>query len=126
MKELLTEMNVEYQSAFSVDCRIDVFTAGLGADYSFAAGLEYRETSNEVLFNASQIYSATLVEVDGYYDTDRFSDILSREVLQDAADVQRGEMTPERFIALYGTHVVLAGYYGGAGSSNSFLRHTGG
>lgn len=125
MKELLTEMNVEYQSAFSVDCGIDVFTAGHGADYSFAAGLEYRETSNEVLFNASQIYSATLVEVDGYYDTDRFSDILSREVLQDAADVQRGEMTPERFIALYGTHAVLAGYYGGEISCNYYLRNTG-
>lgn len=125
MKELLTEMNVEYQSAFSVDCGIDVFTAGLGADYSFAAGLEYRETSNEVLFNASQIYSATLVEVDGYYDTDRFSDILSREVLQDAAEVQRGEMTPEHFIALYGTHAVLAGYYGGEISCNYYLRNTG-
>lgn len=125
MEELFSSLNEEFQSFFSSKVDSDVFSASLKKNFGFAAGSDYEETSNEIFYTASQIYSASLVEIDEYFDYEQFEDVLSDEVLEDAVKVQKGTMDPSTFISLYGTHAVLAGYYGGKIECNYYLRNTG-
>ncbi len=125
MEELFESLNNEYSVSFGVNFGIGVFSAGIKEQFSFATDEEYRETANEVFYTTSQIYSATLVEIDEYFDIRQFQSILSDDVLSDAKDVQTGRMSPNEFIYLYGTHAVLAGYYGGKIDATYYLRNKG-
>lgn len=125
MSEMFEDTNETYGVSFNGELNVFVFKAGLEAQFDFASGEQYKETSNEVFYTASQIYAATLVEIDGYYDVEQFTDVLSDKLISDAEEVQSGEMSPASFIALYGTHAVLAGYYGGKVDCTYYLRNTG-
>ena len=125
MSEMFEDTNETYGVSFNGELNVFVFKAGLEAQFDFASGEQYKETSNEVFYTASQIYAATLVEIDGYYDVEQFTDVLSDKLISDAEEVQSGEMSPASFIALYGTHAVLAGYYGGKVDCTYYLRNNG-
>lgn len=125
MSEMFENTNENYGASFSGELNLFVFKAGLDAQFDFASGEQYKETSNEIFYTASQIYAATLVEIDGYYDIEQFTEVLSDKLISDAEKVQSGEMSSASFIALYGTHAVLAGYYGGKVDCTYYLRNTG-
>ena len=125
MSEMFENTNENYGASFSGELNLFVFKAGLDAQFDFASGEQYKETSDEIFYTASQIYAATLVEIDVYYDIEQFTEVLSDKLISDAEKVQSGEMSPASFIALYGTHAVLAGYYGGKVDCTYYLRNTG-
>ena len=125
MSEMFENTNENYGASFSGELNLFVFKAGLDAQFDFASGEQYKETSDEIFYTASQIYAATLVEIDGYYDIEQFTEVLSDKLISDAEKVQSGEMSSASFIALYGTHAVLAGYYGGKVDCTYYLRNTG-
>lgn len=108
-----------------VGVELGAFSAGIDSAFDSFSGNKYYETENEIFYTAQQIYAATLIELDEYYNLNKFADIFSEEFLQDVQRVQSGTMSAENFIRLYGTHVVLAGYYGGRLDCNYYLRNVG-
>lgn len=125
MEELYSNMNTELKTSFGGSVNFGVFSASLEGKFGNFTGVNYRQTANEIYFSASQTYAATLIEIDEYYDITQFEDILSDEVLSDAMAIQNGTLTPEQFIYKYGTHVVLAGYYGGRVDANYYMQNLG-
>ena len=126
MKDLYAHLGVEFNLAIGGEASfLNIFSAGLQSDFEFAGNIAYSETANEIFYTFSQVYAATLIEIDEYYDLDKFREILSEEVLHDAASLQEGGMTASQFIYKYGTHAVLAGYYGGRVDCSYYLRNVG-
>lgn len=125
MEELYSNMTADFNINFGVGVDFGVFSASLEGKFGNFAGISYRQTANEIYFSASQTYAATLIEIDEYYDLSQFKEVLSEEVLEDATAVQSGVFSPDQFIYKYGTHVVLAGYYGGRVDANYYLQNLG-
>lgn len=125
MSELYGNLNASLESSLNGSSDILFFSAGLDSKFGFSAGVNYSETANEIYFSASQVYAATLIEIDEYRNLDKFRSLWSDSALRDVAAVQIGDMSPESFLYKYGTHVVLAGYYGGRLDMNYYLRNVG-
>lgn len=91
------------------------FGKGLGYKFEVAAGLdiERSDKTTELYYSLSQIVAATRVEIAGYKNTDKLTNILSDQFKNDATLVQSGQKTPEWLINKYGTHLITAGYFGG-------------
>ncbi|MCH5156548.1 MAG: hypothetical protein J1G02_01570 [Clostridiales bacterium] len=113
MSDFYLNISAEYKNSFGAGVDFNVFSAGVKSQFQFAAGVNYQSVANEIYFTASQVYANTLIEIDEYYNLNQFEKILSKNFLQDVESVQTGKMTAKSFIYKYGTHVVLAGYYGG-------------
>ncbi len=62
--------------------------------------------------------------IDGYYDISQFSNILSTSFINNIIALENGETTAESIINTYGTHAVLAAYFGGKITCNSHIRNT--
>ncbi|MDE5549016.1 MAG: hypothetical protein K2J13_02060 [Clostridia bacterium] len=125
MKEFYASVSAEFNKTISAGANIDgLFSANCANKFAFTSGANYKNTANEFFYQSSQIYASNLIEIDEYYDLDQFSSILSQNVLTDALAVEKGQMNAENFIYKYGTHVVLAGYYGGRLDFNYYLRNT--
>ena len=120
-KSFSRKINISNSAEVSFGC----FSAGLDREFGFTTDSRYYETSNEIFYTASQIYAATLIEIDEYYNLSKFANVLSSDFLSDVQSVQVGDMSPEDFIYKYGTHVILAGYYGGRLDCNYYLRNMG-
>lgn len=123
MKEYYSKLNTQFNNNFSVGVGVNSFSANVGNKFGFSTGVNYVNTANEIYYTASQVYAASLVEIDEYYNLAQFEKVLSNTVLEDAKKIQEGAMTAASFIYKYGTHVVLAGYYGGRIDYNYYLRN---
>ena len=91
-----------------------VFNATAG--YSFEIDAKYnRKAQSETktaFYDMNYRFVDRIVGIEGANDKDKMSSALSDKFLADALKVQNGEMTPDAFVALYGTHIVTAGIYG--------------
>lgn len=123
MESFYDNFNAKIESEISGGINSNIFSASLENKFGFFAGITYRQTANEIMLSASQVYKANLIEIDGYYDLDKFSEILSDNLLQDIEALEIGTMQPESFVYKYGTHVVLAGYYGGRVDANYYMQN---
>lgn len=125
MKKFYANLSAKFNRNFGAKIGNGSFSAGIDNKFGFSADAAYAQTANEIYFTFSQAYAAKLIEIDEYYNLSQFEDILSAEVLTDAGKVKSGAMSPSAFIYKYGTHAVLAGYYGGRVDCNYYLRNIG-
>lgn len=110
--------------SFSVGVNAGVFSTKLKNSFKFAKGESFAQTENEIFYTASQIYAASLIEIDEFYNISQFENLLSDSFLNDIQALENGDKTPEQVVSLYGTHAILAGYYGGRLDCNYYLRNT--
>ena len=125
MHELYESANAEFKSSFNASATYEnVFSAGLKSSFGFSAGASYEDTANEIYHTASQYFGANLVAIDGYYNIDKFKSLLSESFIADIIALENGTKTAQSIIDVYGTHAILAGYYGGKITYSSYIRNT--
>lgn len=52
------------------------------------------------------------VDIQGYTDPTKFSNILSDELLNDALKIRNGTLSPQAFVKMWGTHVIMSAIFG--------------
>lgn len=125
MESLYVSANLDFKKSFSSNLNYcNVFSAGLDSSFKFSAGVAYENTANEIYHTSSQYYGATLVAIDEYYDISQFENVLSESFIEDIIALENGTKSAAQIIAAYGTHAILAGYYGGKITCNSYVRNT--
>lgn len=120
MSEFYSKKNASYELALATKTNVLMFSAGLDSNYNFASGGQYSSIANEVYYQAYQYYASHSVEIDERTDLFQFKSIIKPSVLEDARD-----LSPQDFFAKYGTHVILAAYYGGKIEYNYYLCNSG-
>lgn len=119
MADFYANVNVEYNKKIKAGAKIEgIFTASAERGFSFAVGADYKNTTEEILVSSYQNYISKSLALDGRNNTAKFSKALSEEVLRDAKNLE-----PNEFIAKYGTHIILAAYFGGRLESNYYLAN---
>ena len=83
MSELYGNLNASLESSLNGSSDILFFSAELDSKFGFSAGVNYSETANEIYFSASQVYAATLIEIDEYRNLDKFRSLWSDSALRD-------------------------------------------
>lgn len=78
------------------------------SDYS----AEKKSKTKQYSYSYTYTSSAYRKEVRGYKDASSFSGIVSDELKADAEKVRSGKISPEKFVTLWGTHVIMAAIYG--------------
>ena len=125
MEELYVKANLGFKTSFSSQVGLgNVFSAGMKNTFGFSAGVEYQNTANEIYHMSSQYFGAELVAIDEYYDIEQFKSLLSAGFISDIIALENGTTTAKNIINKYGTHAILAGYYGGKISCYSYIRNT--
>ena len=123
MSEFYTELNVDFKKSLNASAAYSIFSATAENSFGFSAGASYTNTSNEIFYTASQYFGANLVAIDEYYDIRQFKNVLSEKFLNDINAIQNGNMSAQELINLYGTHAIVAGYFGGKISYNYYLNN---
>ncbi|MBR2871527.1 MAG: hypothetical protein IKB98_09190 [Clostridia bacterium] len=104
--------------------KVPQYALGLSAGFSIsgASGYEVAKKSEtqQFFYKLRQNLVGKRVEVSGYKQTGTFSNILSETFLSDAQRVNNGTLTAKDFIEVYGTHVIMSAYYGGAIEANYY------
>ncbi|AIO19576.1 MAC/Perforin domain protein [Candidatus Izimaplasma bacterium HR1] len=90
-----------------------MFTASASQFKEFSTSLTYTSSTQEMYYTLQQNIVGNRIEIEGYRDLRTFENSLSDEFLRDIEALKTGTMTPEQFINIYGTHVVVSGYFGG-------------
>ncbi len=125
MEKFYINVNADFKQSFSAGASYgNVFSAGLENSFGFSAGVEYENTANEIYHMSSQYFGANLVAIDEYYNINQFQNVLSESFLSDISALENGTKSAEQIVRNYGTHAVLAGYYGGKISCYSYIRNT--
>ncbi len=127
MSEFYANLNAKYKKSFSTGMDLGFFSSGFESKFGFSAAASYKNTANEIYFTTSQLFAANLVEIDERTNLSQFTNVLSASFLEDVARLQNKDekMSAKAFIGKYGTHAVLAGYFGGKIESNYYLKNTG-
>lgn len=90
---------------------------GKGFCYKFEASANFdlsdENISTELYYTLTQLITAKRVEIAGYNNTEKLTNVLSNQFKEDAILVKDGSKTPEWLINKYGTHVITSGYFGG-------------
>lgn len=122
MSEYYNELNVDFKNSLNTSVSFSIFSAQAESSFGFSASDSYKNTTNEIFYSSSQYFGANLVAIDEYYDVRQFRNVLSQKFLNDASAVQNGTMSVQELIALYGTHAIVAGYFGGKISYDYYLK----
>ncbi len=122
MSEYYNELNVSFKNSLNASGSFSIFSASAENSFGFSSNISYKNTSNEIFYSASQYFGANLVAIDEYYDVRQFREVLSTKFINDVKAVQNGTMSAAELINLYGTHAVVAGYYGGKISYDYYLN----
>lgn len=120
MKELYSKRNSDINAALSANVGVSIFSAGMKTSFGFATGSRFESVSNEIFHQAYQYYASHEVEIDERTNLSQFKNIIKQTVLDDARN-----MSPQKFINKYGTHVILAAYYGGKIEYGYYLCNNG-
>lgn len=124
MEELYSGLMTNASAKINGGASISVFTADVESKYSLAAKTESRKMVNEIYFNAYQNIAGSRIEIDAYSNLDKFQNILSDEILDAAQMLNEGNMTANDFFSTFGTHVAMAGIYGGRLECSYYLGNT--
>lgn len=98
-----------------------IFTAGLDSDFGISNDLHINKNTHEIVSKLYQNINSFTIEIEGYNDYRTFRPMLSSKILEDIKNVEEGKLSTDEFFQFYGTHVVMAGYYGGRIECNYHL-----
>lgn len=84
--------------------------------FNISASGSYTKTKKSETSTISYMYSYLMdgfrVDIEGYRDPSRFTGMISDELIADAEKVRNGSLSPEGFIEMWGTHVIMSAIYG--------------
>lgn len=113
VQDLSTSIGEKINASASVGVdKIANITSGYTFEVEDSFEKQTQSQTNAVFYDLNYMYAYKGVEIYGYNDTEKLTDILSDEFKEDAMKVQINEMTPEEFISKYGTHIITAATYG--------------
>jgi len=117
-------LDVSSKTSRNAGLEIPSYALGLSSSFSvnLSGGYEVAKESEtkQFFYKLRQTLVGKRLEISGYKQTSTFSNILSEEFLSDAQKVNVGQMTADTFVQIYGTHVIMAAYYGGAIEANYY------
>ncbi len=123
-EEYYNKFNLQIESKFSAGVTYKVFSASVETTFATARSEEYKTISNEVFSTFEQMCGAELVAIDEYAENiEQYENALSYEFLNEAQKVT-DETTAKDFIKKFGTHVVMAGFFGGKISASYYLSNS--
>lgn len=79
---------------------------------SYAYEHKKASETSEYIYYWNYILNGTRVEISEFNDKDKLASVLSPEFIADARKVRSGEMSADKFVSLWGTHVITSGIYG--------------
>jgi len=113
MQEISSKVNSEYYGSVSVSGRYGLFTSSLSANFKGSSSVTTTQKKSQYYYMLYQTVAAKTLELPGYGDLENYTKILSSSLLSDLEEMKNNEFTSEQFISKYGTHVIMAGIYGG-------------
>lgn len=115
-------LSISYGNKSSAQAGVEgIFTAGVDTDFGISSDLHVNKNTHEIVSKLYQNINGFSIEIEGYNDYRNFRDSLNSRLLEDIQDIQDGKMSTDEFFSFYGTHVVMAGYYGGRIECNYHL-----
>ena len=125
MKEFYASANLDYKKSMGVGVSFEnVFSVGFSRTYSICAGASYKNTANELFHVSTQYYGAKLVAIDEYSNVKQYEDLLSPVFIDAIEDLEAGEIEASEVLDTFGTHIVVAGFFGGKIACYSYIRNT--
>ncbi|MBQ6920485.1 MAG: hypothetical protein IJQ72_01125 [Bacilli bacterium] len=113
---------ISYGNKTSASAGVEgIFTAGVDTDFGISNDLHINKDTHEIVSKLYQNINGFSIEIEGYNDYRNFRDCLSSRLLEDIVAIENGTMSTDKFFEFYGTHVVMAGYYGGRIECNYHL-----
>lgn len=121
-KKFQESLSISYGNKSSSQVGVKgIFTAGVDTDFEISNDLHINKNSHEIVSKLYQNINGFSIEIEGYNDYRNFRSLLSNKLLEDIKGVQEGKLSTDDFFDFYGTHVVMAGYYGGRIECNYHL-----
>ncbi len=95
--------------------RLFCFSASISSKLDTNSGYtkQYESQSDQFYYHKEHIIKAKTLSLPNYNDTRLYAEMLDAQFLADAKMVNAGTMTPQAFINLYGTHVMMGVNLGG-------------
>ena len=113
MEDFLTSLNEKCSTIDENKESYQLFVKDPADRFAMDGSFEYTSETRELFYTLSQNVVRNRIEIDGYTNTAKLQSALSTDFIADVASVDAGTMAPADFFSKYGTHVVLAGYFGG-------------
>ena len=101
-----------------------IFTAGLENDFSISNEVELDKDTKEIIAKLYQNINGFSIEIEGYNDYRNFYNMLDSRFINyliEIRDSNYDEAKINQLFDFYGTHIVMAGYYGGRIECNYHL-----
>lgn len=115
-------LSVSYGNKSSAQAGVEgIFTFGLETDFNISNDFHINKNSHEIVSKLYQNINGFSIEIEGYNDYRNFRSLLSSKLLEDIKSIEEGKLSTDDFFNFYGTHVVMAGYYGGRIECNYHL-----
>lgn len=120
--DFATKSYTKVNNKIDASGKYKIFTASVSRDFSYSASTEYTVNTKELYYTLEQNVVGNRVEIEGYRDVSMFEQYLSEGFLSDLEKLKTdSSFTADNFLNLYGTHVVVAGYFGGKISCSFYL-----
>ena len=120
-KQLSTAYSRKTSAAIGIN---GLFTTGLENDFSISNELEISKDTKEIIAKLYQNINGFSIEIEGYNDYRNFYNMLSDGFLNYLDEIRESNYDESKINQLfnfYGTHIVMAGYYGGRIECNYHL-----
>jgi hypothetical protein len=114
VKSFYDDLSVSYANKTSASATLSgAFTANLDQEFAINSSTTFTKKTQEIVVKCYQNIFGYEISVDGYADVSRFFNCLSSSLVAAAYEIESGALTADSFIKSFGTHVLLAGIYGG-------------
>lgn len=113
IQAITSKINQSYYGSVTVSKGIGVFTSSITTNFSLDKTVSSSTKKHSYYYMIYQNVAAKTLELPGYGNLEQYTDILSDTFLADLEKLKNDTITPAQFVAKYGTHVIMAGIYGG-------------
>lgn len=84
----------------------------ISVDASGSYQKKKKSETDQYSYTYSYVMSGYRVDIQGYTDPTKFDNILSDELLNDALKIRNGTLSPQAFVKMWGTHVIMSAIFG--------------
>jgi hypothetical protein len=113
MSSHVTQINAGVNISAGLGLALNVFTSSMVGAFNLESDLNFTSTATEIFYTFQQNILSKRIEIEGYRDIEKFTEILDDDFLEDITALENGEKTASEILGLYGTHIVVSGYFGG-------------
>lgn len=84
----------------------------ISVDASGSYQRKKKSETDQYSYTYSYVRDGYRVDIQGYTDPTKFSNILSDELINDALKIRNGTLSPQAFVNMWGTHVIMSAVFG--------------